>query len=106
MVGVEKRYTLKGGEVRALRGVDLTLQEGEMCALVGSSGSGKTTLLNILGCLDVATEGMYELGGRLICAAHPAELADVRASEIGFVFQSFNLVNVLTAYENVELSLL
>jgi putative ABC transport system ATP-binding protein len=104
--GIEKRYRLKGGEVHALKGVDLTLERGEICALVGSSGSGKTTLLNILGCLDVATEGTYELNGEPITAADPADLAQIRAEQIGFVFQSFNLVGVLTAYENIELALL
>jgi len=106
MRGIAKTYRLKGGEVKALRGVDLTLAEGEICALVGTSGSGKTTLLNILGCLDVATEGTYELCGRQISAADPSELASLRSEEIGFVFQSFNLIGVLTAYENVELPLL
>src|SRR3954471_5551164 len=101
MRGIAKTDRLKGGEVKALRGVDLTLAEGEICALVGTSGSGKTTLLNILGCLDVATEGTYELCGRQISAADPSELATLRSEEIGFVFQSFNLIGVLTAYENV-----
>jgi putative ABC transport system ATP-binding protein len=106
MKNVKKSYWLKGDEVRALKGVDLTLDEGEICALVGTSGSGKTTLLNILGCLDTATDGSYELDGRLISATDPGELAQLRARQIGFVFQSFNLIPVLDAFENVELALL
>jgi putative ABC transport system ATP-binding protein len=106
MWGIEKSYRLRGEDVRALRGVDLTLSQGEICALVGSSGSGKTTLLNILGCLDVASAGVYELGGHRVAAQHPAELARLRAAQIGFVFQNFNLIAVLTAFENVELALL
>jgi putative ABC transport system ATP-binding protein len=104
--GIEKSYPLKGGEVHALKGVDLTLQRGEICALVGSSGSGKTTLLNLLGCLDVPSAGSYELDGIAVCAADASELAQLRAAEIGFVFQSFNLISVLSAYENIELALL
>ena len=102
MSGIQKRYR----DVAALRGVDLELMEGEICALVGSSGSGKTTLLNILGCLDVPSSGAYLLDGIPLDRARPAERARLRAGSLGFVFQSFNLVPVLTAAENVELALL
>jgi putative ABC transport system ATP-binding protein len=103
--GITKTYRLGHGEVAALRGVDLDLAAGELAALVGPSGSGKTTLLNILGCLDVATGGTYELGGQPVAATDSDRLAPVRARELGFVFQNFNLIPVLDVAENVELSL-
>ncbi len=104
--GIEKRYRLGGTDVAALRGVDLDLRAGDLCTVMGPSGSGKTTLLNVLGCLDVASSGTYELGGRMIAATDFDELAPIRSREIGFIFQSFNLVPVLDVFENVELSLL
>ena len=103
--GVKKSYQLGHTRVEALRGVDLDLDEGELTALMGPSGSGKTTLLNILGCLDVATEGSYRLGSLSISARDFDDLARIRSTEIGFIFQSFNLIPVLDVSENVELSL-
>src|SRR5262249_54450184 len=103
--GIEKRYRVGSADVAALRGVDLERDEGELSALIGPASSGKTTLLNILGCLDLPTRGEYELGGKPIRARDFNDLAGIRSREIGFVFQGFNLVPVLTAFENVELPL-
>jgi putative ABC transport system ATP-binding protein len=91
--------------VRALDGVSLTVQRGEFVAIVGSSGSGKTTLMNILGALDVVTEGRYLLDGVDVRDIDPDDLADLRNRRIGFVFQSFNLIPRTTALANVELPL-
>lgn len=102
---ITKRYKLGHNDILALRGVDLTIEEGELSALLGPSGSGKTSILNILGCLDVASSGTYELGGRPIVATDSDELAPIRSREIGFVFQSFNLIPVLDVSENVDLAL-
>ncbi len=103
---VSKRYELRSGGVDALRGVYLSVAEGEFVAVVGVSGSGKSTLMNILGCLDRPTGGRYTLGGRDVGSMSPAELAGLRGSEIGFVFQNFNLLPRLTALENVEMPLI
>lgn len=102
---ITKTYRLGHNDIRALRGIDLTIEEGELSALLGPSGSGKTSILNILGCLDVATSGTYELGGRPIVATDADELAGIRSREIGFVFQTFNLIPVLDVVENVDLAL-
>ncbi|NBX25843.1 MAG: ABC transporter ATP-binding protein [Planctomycetes bacterium] len=104
--GVKKIYRVGVETIHALRGVDLTIAAGEMVAIMGASGSGKSTLMNTLGCLDRPTEGTYHLGGREVSNLTPAELAQVRNQEIGFVFQSFELLPRLTALENVELPLL
>ncbi len=104
--GVSKSYPLGGQSVRAVREVDFELQAGELCTLMGPSGSGKTTLLNLLGCLDVPTAGVYELCGRPVAATDFDDLAELRSREIGFIFQSFNLIPVLDVVENVELSML
>ena len=101
--GVGKSYRLGDAQVQALSGIDLELAEGEICTVMGPSGSGKTTLLNLLGCLDVASEGTYELAGARVAATDFDDLAELRARQIGFVFQSFNLVPVLDVLENVEL---
>ncbi len=103
--GIVKSYRLGRTEVQALKGVDLDIAEGSLAALIGPSGSGKTTLLNILGCLDVPSGGSYELGERRVVAKDLDDLAAVRSREIGFVFQTFNLISVLNVRENVELSL-
>ena len=100
--GVTKVFELGRQEVRALRGVDLDVREGEFMALVGPSGSGKTTLLNLVGALDVPTSGELVVLGQQIATLSRRERADLRLRSIGFVFQAFNLVPVLTALENVE----
>jgi putative ABC transport system ATP-binding protein len=104
--GVTKVYHVGVEVIHALRGVDLTVRAGEMVAIMGSSGSGKSTLMNTLGCLDRPTAGTYHLGGREVSGLDAAELSQVRNQEIGFVFQSFELLPRLTALENVELPLL
>lgn len=103
---VKRRYRLGRTYVDALRGVDLDIERGELAALIGPSGSGKTTLLNILGCLDAPTSGEYRLGGEPVVAKDLDALAPVRSREIGFVFQTFNLIPVLNVSENVELALI
>lgn len=95
-----------GSEVRALNGVDLSIDRGEFVAIVGSSGSGKTTMMNILGCLDIPTYGDYVLNGELVSELEDTELSRIRNREIGFIFQGFNLIPELTAIENVELPIL
>ena len=100
--GVTKVFQLGRQEVRALRGVNLEVREGEFMALVGPSGSGKTTLLNLVGALDVPTSGELVVLGQKIATLSRRERADLRLRSIGFVFQAFNLVPVLTALENVE----
>jgi putative ABC transport system ATP-binding protein len=104
---LRKTYTLDHGEVRveALRGVSLTIGDGELVAIVGASGSGKSTLLNILGCLDRPTAGSYRLDGRDVTRLDADRRAELRSASIGFVFQSFNLLPRTTARENVELPL-
>jgi putative ABC transport system ATP-binding protein len=102
---VHKDYETGRSSVRALRGVDLSIQPGEWVAVMGPSGAGKTTLLEIIGCLSRPTSGGYRLGGRAVDALDADGLARVRGEEIGFVFQSFNLLPRLTAVENVELPL-
>jgi putative ABC transport system ATP-binding protein len=100
--GVTKVFRFGRQEVKALRGVDLEVREGEFLALVGPSGSGKTTLLNLVGALDVPTAGELMVLGRHVATLSRRERADLRLRSIGFVFQAFNLVPVLTALENVE----
>ena len=103
---VKKVYRMGTNEVLALRGVDLAVSEGEMIAVMGSSGSGKSTLMNILGCLDVPTEGEYRLDGIRVNGMSKNQLADLRNQKLGFVFQGFNLLARTTALDNVELPLL
>jgi putative ABC transport system ATP-binding protein len=104
--GIKKIHLLGEVEVHALGGVDLDIERGEFTLLMGPSGSGKTTLLSILGCLDSATAGVYQFEGRGVGTGDHDRWAGLRAEQLGFVFQSFNLVPVLTAKENVELPML
>jgi putative ABC transport system ATP-binding protein len=106
VTGLERRFGLGKTEVRALRGVDLSVRRGEMAAVMGASGSGKSTLMNILGCLDTPTAGSYRLDGDRVDRMDKNQLAAVRNGKIGFVFQGFNLLPRTTALENVELPLL
>jgi putative ABC transport system ATP-binding protein len=103
---LEKVYDLGAVQVRALRDVDLTIQPGEMIAVMGASGSGKSTLMNILGCLDTASAGSYWLDGVQVDQLSRNELADLRNEKLGFVFQGFNLLPRTSALDNVELPLL
>ena len=99
---VTKDYQVGKLLVRALRGVTLAINEGEFTAVVGPSGSGKSTLMNLIGGLDVPTEGIVKVGGRDLSTVPSRRLADLRLTDIGFVFQAYNLVPVLSARENVE----
>ena len=93
-------------EVRALDGVSLTIGKGEFVAVVGQSGSGKSTMMNVLGCLDIPTRGTYLLGGTDVRELTDKELSHIRNKQIGFIFQGFNLIPALNAWENVELPLI
>ncbi|MBQ6786388.1 MAG: ABC transporter ATP-binding protein [Lachnospiraceae bacterium] len=101
-----KIYNPGENEVRALDGVDLCISENEFVAIIGHSGSGKSTLMNMLGCLDVPTSGKYLLHNQDVSDLEDDELSDVRNREIGFIFQGFNLIQNMTAFENVELPLI
>lgn len=103
---VTKEYAMGRTVVKALRGVSLEIQRGEFLCIAGPSGSGKTTLLNLIGCLDKPTSGRIVIEGQDVSKLSPKELAWVRRRRLGFVFQTFNLIPVLTAYENIELPLL
>ena len=100
-----KIYRVGDVEVQALRGINLTIDRGEFVAVMGTSGSGKSTLMNILGCLDHPTRGLYQLDGLDVATAKPDLLAELRNRQIGFVFQSFNLIPRTSALENAQLPL-
>ncbi|MDD3982017.1 MAG: ABC transporter ATP-binding protein [Spirochaetia bacterium] len=102
---ITKTYRKGDIEVKALGGIDLDLEKGEFCAIVGPSGSGKTTLLNIIGCLDKPTSGLISYQGRELKVLGEKELSAYRREHVSFIFQSFNLIPVLTVAENVELPL-
>ena len=104
--GLRKTYRIGDQVVHALDGLDLDIEQNEYAALMGPSGSGKSTLMNVLGCLDTPTAGTYRLNGREVEGMTPDELADIRNREIGFVFQTFNLLPRYTALENVALPLI
>ena len=102
---MKKIYNPGENEVRALDGIDLDIEKGDLVAIVGHSGSGKSTLMNMLGCLDTPTSGKYVLDGQDVASMTDNQLAEVRNKEIGFIFQGFNLISNLDAVENVELPL-
>ena len=104
--GVSKLYKMGAETIHALRGVNLQIRRNEYLAIMGPSGSGKSTLMNMLGCLDTPTAGRYEFAGKNVARMNDDELADIRNREIGFVFQSFNLLPRSNALHNVELPLI
>jgi putative ABC transport system ATP-binding protein len=104
--GVTKDYALGSTTVHALRGIDLTIEEGDLMTIMGPSGSGKTTLLNVVGCIDQATAGSVTVHGDEVTKLNDRQVTDLRLNRIGFIFQTFNLIPVLNALENVEFPML
>ncbi|MBT8255491.1 MAG: ABC transporter ATP-binding protein, partial [Bacteroidia bacterium] len=103
---IKRDFPLGQEVVKVLKGIDLDIERGEYVALMGPSGSGKSTLMNLLGCLDTATSGSYELNGQDVSSMSDDELAEIRNREIGFVFQTFNLLPRTTALDNVALPMI
>ena len=103
---LKKDYALGKTTVHALRGIDFSVEQGNLISIIGPSGSGKTTLLNIIGCIDNASEGSVRVGNQEVTALNDKQITDMRLHKIGFIFQTFNLIPVLNALENVEFPLL
>lgn len=106
MTNIVKTYRMGEEDQVVLKGIDMSVQEGEFISILGPSGSGKSTMMNIIGCLDTPTSGTYILGGRNISDQSQKQLAQIRSKEIGFIFQSFQLLPRLSALENVELPMI
>jgi len=106
ITGITRDFQLGSETVHVLKGIDLKIEKGEYVALMGPSGSGKSTLMNLLGCLDTPTSGQYILNGKNVSDMHDDELAEIRNKEIGFVFQTFNLLPRTTALDNVALPMI
>src|SRR6186713_2444214 len=105
MEGIRKTYIMGDVTVDALKGVDFNVEEGDYVAIMGSSGSGKSTLLNLLGCLDRPSAGKYWLGDRDVAQLDDDALSEIRGRRLGFIFQSYNLIQQLTVVENIEVPL-
>src|ERR1700693_5774113 len=101
-----KTYVMGDQEIHAVSGVDIEIHRGEYVAIMGPSGSGKSTLMNLIGCLDTPSKGLYYLNGKMVSDMSDDELARIRNKEIGFIFQTFNLLSRATALHNVELPLI
>lgn len=104
--GLKKDYALGKTTVHALRGVDISIEKGDLLSIIGPSGSGKTTLLNVIGCIDHASSGSVKIAGQEITTLSDKKITDLRLHRIGFIFQTFNLIPVLNALENVEFPLM
>ncbi|WMJ78375.1 MULTISPECIES: ABC transporter ATP-binding protein [unclassified Sedimentibacter] len=106
LIDITKTYDMGSVQVQVLKGITLHVKEGEFLSIIGPSGSGKSTLMNMIGCLDVPTTGEYYLDGKEISTYNEKQLSKIRNQKIGFIFQKFNLLPKLTAFENVELPLI